>query len=200
MGKTYFIKSLIRKKLEVQPWLNVYHLDTKHRGDYSSADGAMYIGTPPPAFKDGGHKVVWQPYEDDQKAYSKFFLDILNAGQPALVNIDETVNMRFGAADNIPRGLKILYTQGRLPGIHIIAGTQEHARAPRQAHSQAWNVVVFNLTNPYDESSMLNTLRLKERGQKNLNLKKMQFYFIRPDVDDAGVLYNSVQEFIPKVI
>jgi hypothetical protein len=200
MGKTYFTKMVIAKKLEVQPWLNVYHLDTKHRGDFSERDGRVYVGSPPPAFTDGYHKVVWQPYEDSITAYSKFFLNILNAGQPAIVNIDECVNMRFGASDNIPRGLKILYVQGRLPGIHVIAGTQEHARAPRQAHSQAWNVATFNLTNPYDETSMLNAMRLKERGIKKLNLKKMQFYFIRPDVDDVGVLYNTAQEFIPKVI
>lgn len=193
------MKEIIRKKISIQPYLNVYHLDTKHRGDYSNRDGVVYIGKAPPAFKDGGHKVVWQPYEDNMKDYSNFFLNILNAGQPAIVNIDESINMRFGASDNIPRGLKILYTQGRLPGIHIIAGTQEHAKAPRQAHSQAWHVISFNVTNKYDEMSMLDSLGLKGRGITKLGLKPWEFYH-KADTDDAGHLFKTYQEFLPMVM
>jgi hypothetical protein len=126
-------------------------------------------------------------------------LDILNADQPAIVNIDECINMRFGASDNIPRGLKILYNQGRLPGIHVLAGTQEHARAPRQAHSQATHTVVFNVTNKYDENSMIEAMNLKERGIKKLNLSKYHFYH-RADGDDVGILYPTYHDFLPKII
>ena len=201
MGKTKLIKEIIKKKRSIQPLLNVYHLDTKKRGDFSSADGIMYIGdVPPPAFKDGGHSVVWQPYEDNKNAYSKFFLDILNAGQPAIVNVDEAINMTFGGIDNIPRGLKILLAQGRLPGIHVLGGTQEVARSPRQMHSQAFHVISFNVINDYDERMMLRMLRLSERGLKKLGLKQYQFYHIRPDVDERAILYSGYPEFIEKVI
>ncbi len=201
MGKTKLIKEIVRKKISVQPYLNVYHIDTKKRGDFSKSDGDMYIGeTPPPAFTDGGHRVVWQPYDDNKTLYSKFFMDILNAGHPALVDIDEAINMVFGGIDNIPRGLKILLAQGRLPGIHVLGGTQEVARSPRQMHSQAYHVISFNVINDYDKRMMLNMLRLNERGMKDLQLKRFEFWHLRPDVDDTAIKYHTYQDFVDKII
>lgn len=201
MGKTKLTKEIIRKKSDIQPWFNVYHLDTKKRGDFSASDGTMYQGDiVPPAFTSGGNHMVWQPYEDHKERYSKFFMNILNAGVPALVDIDECINMVFGGTDNIPRGLKILLAQGRLPGIHVYGGTQEVARSPRQMHSQAFHVISFNVINEYDERMMLQMLRLKERGQNKLGLKRFQFYHIRPDIDDHATLFNSYQEFVDKII
>lgn len=201
MGKTKLIKEIVRKKQSVQPWLNVYHLDTKKRGDFSVLDGEMYIGDqPPPAFKTPGNSMVWQPYEDHKERYSKFFLDILNAGVPAIVDIDECINMVFGGIDNIPRGLKILLAQGRLPGIHVFGGTQEVARSPRQMHSQAYHVISFNVINDYDKRMMLNMLRLKERGLNDLGLKRFEFWHLRPDVDDHATKYHTYQDFVDKII
>lgn len=199
MGKTKLIKEIIWKKIAIQPKFNVYHIDSKKRGDFSAADGVMFIGERPPAFTTQGNRMVWQPYEDNKVAYSAFFLDILNAGLPAIVNIDEAINMVFGGIDNIPRGLKILLAQGRLPGIHVFGGTQEVAKSPRQMHSQAYHVVSFNVINDYDERMMLKMLRLSERGLKKLALKKFQFYHIRPDVDDYAQLFDSYEQLVSKI-
>lgn len=184
-----------------QPSLNVYHIDTKKRGDFSSADGTMYLSeVAPPAFTTPGNRLVWQPYEDNKEQYSKFFLSILNAGLPAIVNIDEAINMVFGGLDNIPRGLKILLAQGRLPGIHVFGGTQEVARSPRQMHSQAFHIISFNVINDYDERMMLRMLRLSDKGTKKLGLKRFEFYHIRPDIDDSARLYHTWEELVASII
>ncbi len=154
----------------------------------------------PRAFTTPGNRMVWQPFDDNKNEYSKFFLSILNAGLPAIVNVDEAINMCFGGVDNIPRGLKILLAQGRLPGIHVLGGTQEVARSPRQMQSQAYHVISFNLINDYDERMMLKMLRLGEKGIKKLGLKQFEFYHIRPDIDDVAVLYHSWEELVDKII
>lgn len=201
MGKTKLTKEIIRKKVDIQPYFNIYHVDTKKRGDFSSADGQLWQGdVVPPGFETTGNRMVWQPYEDHKERYSKFFLNVLNAGKPAIVNIDECINMTFGGVDNIPRGLKILLAQARLPGIWVYGGTQEVAKSPRQMHSQAYHVISFNVINKYDERAMMEMLRLKERGMSSLGLKRFEFWHIRPDVDDTATLYHSYQQFVDKII
>lgn len=196
MGKTHLIKRIIKKKLDIQPFLNVYHLDTKKRGDFSSQDGMMVVSEfSPKAFTTQGNRLVWQPLIDDIEEYSSFFLNILNAGLPAIVNIDESINMKFN--ERIPRGLSILLAQGRLPGIHVIGGTQEVARAPRQMLSQASHIISFNVINDYDERMMLKYLRMKE--EKSLNLRKYQFRYLRPDIDDIAMFMNDVSNLLPLV-
>lgn len=199
MGKTKLVKEIIKKKLTTQPWLNIYNLDTKHLGDFTSRDGVMYIGEPPPVFRDGGHKVVWQPIEDDINVYSKFFSDILHADFPSIVYIDEAVNMKFGnSTNNIPRGLKILLAQGRLPGIHVFAGTQELAGSPRPLISQCTHLFGFNVEIEYDERMLMEYLRLDHL--KHLGLKRWQFYHRNRDKGSAAVLYNSFEEYVSKII
>ena len=196
MGETKLIKEIIRKKISIQPFLNVYHLDTKKQGDFSSRDGQMFISEyAPKPFTTGGNRMVWLPLIDDIDEYSKFFLSILQAGLPAIVNIDESINMKFGTA--IPRGLSILSAQGRLPGIHVLAGTQELARAPRQLLSQAWHVISFNVFNDYDERMILKYLRMK--GETELGLKQYEFMYLRPDVDATARKFNTYQDFLPIV-
>lgn len=160
----------------------------------------MFRGdTVPEVFTTGGNRMVWQPYDDNRSAYSEFFLKILNAGLPAIVDIDEAINMVFGGLDNIPRGLKILLAQGRLPGIHVYGGTQEVARSPRQMHSQAFHIISFNVINDYDERMMLRMLRLKEKGIEKLGLKRYEFYHLRPDIDEKATLYHSYEQFVDKI-
>lgn len=194
MGKTKLIKEVIKKKLSTQPFLNVYHVDTKKKGDFTSRDGKLIASEfPPVPFRSMGNKMVWQPLVDDIDLYSQFFMNILNAGLPAIVNIDESINMNFNG--KIPRGLSILLAQGRLPGIHVIGGTQEVARSPRQLLSQASNVICFNVFNAYDENMMLKYLRLHDI--KNLGLKKHEFFFLRPDIDDSAKHMKTYQEVLP---
>jgi hypothetical protein len=197
MGKTKLIKEWIHKKLSIQPDLNVYHIDTKKRGDFSSYDGTMILSEePPPAFTTSGNKMVWQALIDNKDNYTKFFLSILNAGLPALVNIDEAINMNFNGEP--PRGLSILIAQGRLPGIHVIGGTQEVARAPRQLLSQASTIIGFNVINKYDMFMMKEFLRIpKEIAYR---IKKYQFWCIRPDEEDKPTLYNSYEDWLVNII
>lgn len=197
MGKTKIIKEIIKKKVSMQPYLNIYYVDTKKRGDFTSHDGIMYrTEKAPEPFNTMGNRMVWQPLIDDIDEYSAFFQKILDAGLPAIVDIDEAINMNFNG--RIPRGLSILMAQGRLPGINVIGGTQEVARAPRQMLSQASHIISFNVTNDYDERMALKYLRL--HSQKHLDLKKYQFYYIRPDIDDIGKFFSSYEELIPSVI
>jgi len=197
MGKTKLIKEWIRKKLSIQPLLNVYHVDTKKRGDFDSSDGTMILSeNPPPAFTTGGNRMVWQPLVDDKDNYTRFFLSILNACLPAIVNIDEAINMNFGG--DPPRGLSILVAQGRLPGIHVIAGTQEVARAPRQLLSQASTIIGFNVINHYDMSIMKKYLMIpKEIAYR---IKKFNFWHLRPDMDDKPILFHSYEEWLSTII
>lgn len=197
MGKTKLIKEIIRKKLQAQPYLNVYHVDTKKQGDFSSRDGTLIMSEFAPfPFTSSGNRMVWQPLVDDIDEYSKFFLSILNAGIPSIVNIDEAINMVFNG--KIPRGLSILLAQGRLPGIHVYGGTQEVARSPRQMLSQATWIICFNVINAYDETMMKRYLR-KQGEKSGLNLKKFQMWVIRPDIDDTAKFFSSYEELLPLI-
>ena len=195
MGKTKLIKEIIAKKVSLQPFLNVYNIDTKKRGDFTTADGTLIQSEhAPDAYKTTGNRMVWQPYYDDIDTYSTFFTRVLEAGLPAIVNIDETINMKFGS--RIPRGLSILLAQGRLPGIWVIGGTQEVAASPRQLLSQATYLISFSLLNPYDERTMARMLHLET---SSLGLKKHQFWFLDTDSGSAAVKYNGYKDFIPRV-
>ncbi len=175
----------------------MYHLDTKKRGDFSSADGEVVVSEdPPPVFKTAeGQRVVWQPIYDDEKKYSKWFTDILNAGIPAVVDIDETKNVTFGK--RIPRGLSLLLAQGRSSGIWVIGGTQHVFESPRELLSQATWIISFLLTYEYDVNTMLRYLN--KRGERRLNLKKYQLFAIRPDDGEIATLYNNFEEFLKNI-
>ena len=198
MGKTTLIKAIIERKIQIQPYFIVYHIDTKKRGDFSSRDGRVIVSEKaPPPLLEPGSRMVWQPLRDDKEEYSNFFLSILNAGLPAIVNIDEAVNFKFGS-DSIPRGLEILLKQARLPGIHILVGTQEVARSPRQASSQADHIACFNLINEYDTRIMLE--RLGMRGERTLDLKRHEFLYRRVDYDSKAKKYTSYEDLLPNII
>lgn len=205
MGKTTFVKALINKKIENFPYYNVYHVDTaKKRNtdgsyDYDEGDGTVIrSATAPQAFTTYGNRMVWKPLEDNKEEYSKFFKGILDAGLPAIVNIDETKNMVFGKLDNIPRGLGLILYQGRAPGINVYGGTQEVYQSPRAMYSQASDVISFDVDNSYDENMMLHYLRLTEQGMKHLDLRKFEFWHRDKD---AGItrLFKSYQDFLTLV-
>jgi hypothetical protein len=193
MGKTWVIKRIIMRKLDYNPDLIVYHIDTKKKGDFTERDGRMIRSEfAPLASHKPGDRIVWQPFYDDIDEYDLFFTRILNAGMPAIVNIDESINMKFGM--RIPRGLSILLAQGRLPGIHVIGGTQEVAKAPRQLLSQASYIICFSLFNEYDERAMLRYLRLE--GSKHLNLRAHQCMLFRPDEDASAIFLPDSKEVL----
>lgn len=197
MGKTKLIKEIIRKKLELQPYMNIYHLDTKKQGDFSAHDGTLIVSEKAPrAFTTQGNKMVWQPLRDDILEYDAFFTDILQAGLPAIVNIDECKNMVWNG--RIARGLEILLSQARLPGIDVLGGTQEVAKSPRQMLSQASHIICFRIINAYDVNMMLKYLSMYK--EKNLAfLKRFEFMYIQPDVHDTAIKMNSYEELIPLI-
>lgn len=195
MGKTKLIHEIIMRKLSLNPHLNIYHVDTKKRGDFSSADGTFIMSEfAPDAFTTTGNRLVWQPLRDDRKQYDLFFHRILSAGLPAIVNIDECANMRFNG--EIPRELELLLLQGRAAGIHVIGGTQQVAKSPRELRSQATFLVAFNLRNRYDKSTMIEDLGL---DQKSLELRKYQFWFLNSDSDKEAQKFSRYQDFIQQV-
>lgn len=196
MGKTKLIKEIIRRLVSLHTHLNVYNLDTKKvGGDFSERDGTVILSeVAPDAYTTGGNRMVWKPIDDNRKEYDIFFKRILQAGLPAIVNIDETVNMKFG--DSIPRELGILLYQGRAAGIHVIGGTQRVAQSPQALLSQATYIVSFLLKNPYDEKTMLRALELE---QDKLGLRKYQFYFLNTDLDLPAKKYNSYEQLIPLI-
>lgn len=200
MGKTTFTKAVIDRKISQFPFYNIYHVDTKKQGDFSESDGKVIRSfAAPKAFTTPGNRIVWQPTEDNKMEYSKFFQDILNAGLPSIVNIDETKNMVFGKLDNIPRGLGLILYQGRLPGINVYGGTQEVYQSPRAMYSQAADVISFDVDNAYDEDMMLNYLRLKEDGYKHLNLRPHEFWHRDKDSGGKPRLFKSYHDFLTMI-
>ena len=208
-GKTTFVKAVIGKKLENFPYYNVYHVDTAKKKDvktgdyeYTEADGRVISSAmAPPAFTTYGNRMVWRPFEDNKEEYSKFFMGILDAGIPSIVNIDETKNMVFGKLHNIPRCLGLILYQGRAPGINVYGGTQEVYQSPRAMYSQASDVISFDVDNQYDENMMLNYLRLNEGEDaiRHLNLKKFEFWHRDKDSGSRSRLFKDYHDFLSLV-
>lgn len=199
MGKTKFTKELIRHKCKHSPWLCVYHLDTKKLGDFSNRDGIMVTSEfAPPPLDEPGSSMIWQPLYDDETQYNKFFHGILRMGRPAIVNIDECINMKFGT--RIPRELAILAAQGRKPGIHIYSGTQQLAKSPRDLLSQATHIVSFHVSIAYDEREIMKALNIYEKGVKEtLGLKEWEFYHRDTSKDDTATFYKTYQDFLAHI-
>lgn len=196
MGKTKLIKEIIKRMVQLHPHLNVYNIDTKKIGDFTSRDGTMIVSdVAPDAYTTTGNHMVWQPLRDDKNEYNKFFKRILEAKKPAIVNIDETVNMKFGT--EIPRELAILLLQGRAAGIHVIGGTQQVAKSPRELLSQATFIISFALKNEYDQSTMIRYLELD--NQKRLGLKKYEFYYLNTDTDIPAKKFTSYEKLLPLI-
>lgn len=194
MGKTFLIKSIINHLVSLQPYMNVYHVDSKKQGDFSVTDGEVILSEyAPTAYKkETGKRMVWQPLYDDIKQYDKFFMSILEAGQPAIVNIDECINMIFNG--RMPRGLSILATQGRKPGIWVLGGSQQVAKTPRELLSQAKHIISFNMTNRYDVNSMKYLLNMEEKGAR-LDLKEHEFYY-KKTTDTKPRKFNKPEDLL----
>lgn len=193
MGKTRLKREVIRHLKMKHPLLNIYHLDTKKRGDYTRADGQIVLATmPPPAFATPGNTVVWQPISDNRKMYDQFFRSILDAGLPAIVDIDETKNLKFGQEPL--RELGILLAQGRLPGIHVISATQQVSKSPTEMAGQSTYLVSFFMQNDYDKRAMANEMGISSEDIRKL--KKYQFYFMNTDIDSTAKKFNHYADII----
>lgn len=201
MGKTYAKRALIERELSLHRHMNVYHLDTKKRGDYSSRDGTMiYSDIAPDAFKTGGNRLVWQPVRDDERQYNRFFKNILDTGLPSIIDIDEVLSLVFG--DHTPRELDIVATQGRASGISIYGGSQRVANSARELLSQVNHLIVFSLTNPYDMNAMIRQLELvDEKGKyvKSLGLAKQQIWYKDVDSGLPAIKFKNIQELMKTI-
>jgi hypothetical protein len=179
----------------MHPELNLYIVDTKQIGDYSNRDGFMIGGRKAPDPLQGfGDRLVWQPETDDKEGYNFFFKSILRAKKPALVVLDEAANFKFG--NEGPRELEILLKQGRAAGIHVLCGTQEVARCPRQMLSQARYIVSFNLLNRYDVNAMKEYLSL---SQSKMELSGHQFWYRDTNSERPARKFNRYEQLLPLV-
>lgn len=194
MGKTHLKRAVIQQLRFMHPGINIYHLDTKKKGDYSSADGTVVLSSiPPPAFTTTtGNSVVWQPLADNRQMYDKFFKSILDAGMPAIVDIDETKNLRLGAEPL--RELGILLAQARLPGIHVISATQQVSKSPTEMAGQATYLISFFMQNDYDKAQMASHMGI--RADDIRKLKKYEYYFLNTDIDDVAKKYTHYADIM----
>lgn len=182
------------------PYLNIYHLDTKKFDDYKHGYGPVVLShIPPPAFTTGGNEIVWQPAADDKDMYNKFFRSILDARSvsgkvlPAIVDIDEAKNLMFGST--APRELGIFLAQARGAGIHVLSGTQEIAKCPRELISQATYHISFGLINKYDKSEAASVLGISSEDIRKL--KPREFYFINTEISEEAKKYSSPFDILP---
>lgn len=166
-------KEVIRYLMRLHPHLNRYHIDSKKKGDYSLLDGHMILSeTPPDPITTTGSSIVWQPINESIKAYDKFFTSILDAGLPCIVDIDEIVNMVFGQG-NIPRGLSILLSQGRKPGMHVMGGMQKVVKSPKDFIGQSTYIVSFFMQRAEDRRPVASELDIDPNMIKEL--KKYEY-------------------------
>ncbi len=208
MGKTTLIKAIIHTLLEHDPHLNVYHLDTKQQDDddFNSSDGTVIRSAQAPdAFTTTGNRMVWKPINiEDVETMDIWFKNILRAKLPCVVNIDESVNVKIGRRyPLIPNNLELLYKQGRVAGMNIIAATQELAKTPSSYSSQATWILIFNLTRKYDETTAIDMLHLEnERGKKpnHLALKMYQFWAFNNATQAPPKLYRSYKDFLHLIV
>lgn len=193
-GKTVFDKALLRCYRKLYPWINTYIVDSKHLGDFTEKDGKIWVTyDPPPVLTGAGQKQVWQPIFDDIDSYSQYFLNILHAGKPALVLVDESKNLKKG--QKYPKGYELILSQGRLPGIHVITNYQEVANGLRQGLSQAKHIVGFSAVDEYDLRMMKSFLRFpsfQQLPQKNVH----DLFYINRDTMARAVLFRGYQDFV----
>lgn len=193
-GKTTFVKALCRAYRQKYPWLNTYILDSKKLGDFTERDGKIWqTYDPPPLLSGIGQKQVWQPVVDDLNAYDEYLQNILHAGKPCIVVIDESKNLKFGTS--APKGYELLLSQGRKPGIFVITNYQEIANGLRQGLSQSTHVVGFSVWNPYDERALKTYLRLPI-DQPMPSKGKYSFNYLNKDKMGSPMLYKGYQDFI----
>lgn len=195
-GKTTMVKALCRAHRRKMPWINTYILDTKKQGDFSDKDGKVWqTYDPPPLLTGIGQSQVWQPIVDNIDAYDEYLQNILHAGKPCIVVIDESKNLKQGG--KTPKGYELLLSQGRMPGIHVMTNYQEIAEGLRQGLSQSTHIVGFSVWNEYDERMLKTYLRLPAKEPMHFN-GKYSFYYIHKDKMGAPILYKNYQEFIPQ--
>lgn len=197
-GKTTFDKALLKAHMQKFPYLNTYILDTKKLGDFNENDGNLHLTYgPPPVLRGIGQKQIWQPLEDDLDMYSAYFENILRAGKPAIVLVDESKNLKF--AGKAPRGYELLLSQGRMPGISVITNYQEVANGLRQGLSQATNIISFGVSNAYDEWQVKDLLHLPKKDP--LPLKGVHsFLHLNTDKMSRPVLYSGYRQFMPQFL
>jgi ATPase family associated with various cellular activities (AAA) len=195
-GKTLLIKNIVAKMRSIHPELNLYIVDTKQIGDYTSHYAPIVAGDKhPDPLLGAGQRLIWQPETDNKDGYNFFFKSILRSKKPAIVVLDEAANFKFGA--EAPRELEILLKQGRAAGIHVLSGTQEVARCPRQMLSQARYVVSFNLLNRYDKSAMKEYLALPPK--EDLELSGHQFWYRDTNDGKPARKFKSYELLLPLV-
>lgn len=134
---------------------------------------------------------VWRPVYDSLDNYERYFEQLLEAGGPRIVYVDETssiANKRGEAGVAFQKLLK----QGRGKRMLFIGGAQETAYIPRQLITQATHFVRFRLIGRYDT---LMGNRLTGRAEKADEPRAEHgFIYARSDLK-VPVEYDDYRDF-----
>ncbi|MGZ6376184.1 MAG: hypothetical protein ACXWPI_15880 [Ktedonobacterales bacterium] len=205
-GKTTFAKRLVQEMRTLYPWVHLYALDSKGGDDFQGWPGVITSEEPPaplpPVRGEGenaglGDVQVWQPPDDDHKAYDAWLHGILKARQPAIVYIDELSSLAANqSGTSYPIGLPKLLKQGRSLGICTVILSQEAAYIPRQVRMQTTHFTYFRLQD--DPHGIQQAMRLLGFDPKTPREPQERYgFFYRRLNPVAGPVdeYTGMQEF-----
>lgn len=174
------------------PSLRTYILDSKKLNEFTPLDGKVIQSLDPPPPIHEGERQVWTPLEDNIDAYHTYCYRILSSGNPAIVLVDESKNLKFNGKG--PKGYELLLAQGRVPGIHVITNYQEIADGLRQGLSQATHIIGFGAINPYDEQMLRRYLNMAKSDSFE-ELKRFSFYYMNRKMMARPRIFSHHREF-----
>lgn len=152
-GKTTFDRHLLARYMELFPETSSFIFDTNASRPWSRLPGIeLYQGlTPPQPPMRSGVIMVWAPPMDDPDAYERALESIFYCPTPIVTVVDELSSLaRSDSPLSYPRGLKLLYKQGRSGFKTTLTNTQDAAFILRQLLGQASHIVRFRLQLPSD--------------------------------------------------
>lgn len=196
-GKTTFGRRLLQFLRNSYPAARVYVLDTKQIGDFDDLPGRIKGPIVPDTLLTPGGVQVWQPPENDIKAYDQWLKKILGARKPAIVFIDELLSLGGRTGNSYPQGYNQLQTQGAGLDIGVISLSQEAAYIPRTLLGQTTHLVRFALLDEHDALKVDKYLR-RPKSERGTQPPRYSFYYRRVDGTDDPLLFTDFRDFFSK--
>ena len=194
MGKTTFAQKLCDHLLKFYPSAVLYVLDTGQKGgDFDDYPGIVYQDDAPLAIKKGVQ--VWRPSINDPRAFDEWFWNILQAGGPGIVLIDEIASLVKRQGQDAPPNFQRLMKQGRGKHLCVINCTQEMSPNPKPILTQTVHVVRFQMggiENGYDRRA--SNLLIRRPGNAP-EPAKYAFDYVRVDEPMPPIRYSGHQAF-----
>ncbi len=193
-GKTTFAKRLLAELRKRYPNARYYIIDSKFRGgDFEDFPGVVRGEEVPDVLHAPG-VLVWQTPYDDPDKYGQFIENILKAGKPAIIFIDEISSLGRGEARTYPPALAKVLKQGGGLHIGVIINSQESVSIPRQILGQATHLVRFPLEDEYDARRVDKKL-LRPDNERGKNPPWYHFIYRRLEGLEAPMLFRDYREF-----